>query len=68
MQVIPLDKFPRALSGLRRFQTAQILWEEDPEMRPELALSFEKLCRSINRVVSAFHIPPSPEMKPVEVR
>ena len=68
MQVIPLDKFPRSFSGLRRFQTAQILWEEEPELRPDLALSFDKLCRSINRVVTAFRMPPSAEIKSLKAR
>lgn len=52
MQVIPLDQFPRSLSGLRRFQTAQRLWDEYPDLRPELALGLKRLCRAINGVVS----------------
>jgi len=53
MQVIPLDRFPRSLSGLRRFQTAQVLWDECPQLRPDLAKGLKRLCRSINEVVTA---------------
>jgi hypothetical protein len=51
MQVLQIDRFQRSLSGLRRFQTVQILWDECPDMRPELAQGLRRLCRSINQVL-----------------
>ena len=56
MQVIPLDQFPRSISGYRRFQTVQILWEEQPKMRPQLVRGFQRMCRSINKVVTETRI------------
>jgi hypothetical protein len=52
MQVIPLDEFPSSLSDLRRFHTMQLLWEQSPAVRPDLALEMKGLCRSINQVVT----------------
>ena len=55
MQVVPVDQFPRILAGYRRFQTVQVLWEEQPESRPELARGLRRMCRSINRLVTKGH-------------
>lgn len=52
MQVIPLDEFPSSLSDLRRFHTMQLLWEQSPTVRPDLALEMKGLCRSIKKVVT----------------
>jgi hypothetical protein len=52
MQVIPIHQFPDSLSGLRRFQTVQRLWDDSPQLRPELAQGLKRLCRSINRTVT----------------
>jgi hypothetical protein len=53
MQVIPVEKFPRILTGYRRFQTVQVLWEKQPERRAELARGLRRMCQSINRLVTA---------------
>src|SRR4051794_28621788 len=56
MQVIPLDQFPRSITGYGRFQTVQILWDEQPRMRPRLARGLRRMCRSINHVITGRRI------------
>jgi hypothetical protein len=51
MRVIPLEQFPSFVPGVRRFQTVQILWDQDPKLRPVLAKGMRRMCQSISRVV-----------------
>jgi hypothetical protein len=52
MKVISLDQFPSSLSDLRRFHTMQLLWDQSPSARPDLAHEMKGLCQSIKHVVT----------------
>jgi hypothetical protein len=53
MKVIHLKQFPNvALQGARSFLSVQKLWEDRPELRPQISYALQRFSRSINDVVS----------------
>jgi hypothetical protein len=56
MKVIHLKQFPSvALHGPRSFLSLQKLWEERPELRPQICSSMKRISRAINDVISPRH-------------
>ena len=52
MKVLNLKYFPQSLAGARSWLAVQRLWEEHPELRPQLAAGLKRFCRSVNEVVT----------------
>jgi hypothetical protein len=53
MKAIHLKEFPTvALAGARSFLSVQKLWEDRPELRPQICSSLKRFSRAINDVVS----------------
>lgn len=56
MKAIHLKQFPTiALRGARSFLTVQRLWEDRPELRPQISQALKRFSRAINEVVSPRH-------------
>jgi hypothetical protein len=53
MKAIHLKQFPTiALRDARSFLSVQKLWEDRPELRPQLSRALKRFSRAINDVVS----------------
>jgi len=56
MKAIHLTQFPSvALRGAGSFLSVQKLWEDRPELRPQITYALQRFARSINDVVSPRH-------------
>lgn len=56
MKVIHLKQFPSpALNGARSFLCVQKLWEDRPELRPQINSALQRFSRAISDVVSPRH-------------
>ena len=53
MKAINLKQFPSvALGGARSFLSVQKLWEDRPELRPQISSVLKRFSRAISDVVS----------------